>query len=215
MHLLHQQQNLLFFFLLFVFVALTISVPIKENLQNIRCNLLHQNCTFIPSNVSSNLLITPTYSQNSSSRTTSRQRTSSRTLSSTNRQRSTTKSGPLSDFDAFSDNLKRAALILAGIALGLGILRVCLMLCKSRSPNHAFSSRHSATIRPHVATIEQHQFKPDLPPEYAEAISSSEYVNSCSSSSSGGKLPSYDELPYEQRQEQYVYNNDGFISTQM
>jgi hypothetical protein len=126
---------------------------------------------------------------------------------STTRQRSTSKS-PVSDFDAFSDNLKRAALILAGIALGLGILRICLMLCKSRSPNNSISNRHSAIVRPQISTIEHHQFKPDLPPEYAEAIANSEY--------DGGKLPTYDELPYEQQQqEQRVYANNGYISTQM
>jgi hypothetical protein len=31
----------------------------------------------------------------------------------------------------------------------------------------------------------------------------------------GGKLPSYEELPYEQRQEQHIYNNNGYVSTQM
>ena len=210
MHLLHQQQNLLFFFeLLFVFIVITASAPTKGNLQNIRCNLLHQNCTFAPHNISSNSSTArTTYFQNNSSRTTPRIRTSSRPFLSTTRQRYTTKSDSLSDFDAFSDNLKRAALILAGILLGIVILRVCLMLCKSRSPNHTFSHRHSATVRPDISTIEQHQFKPDLPPEYAEAIANSERSN-------GGKLPSYDELPHEQRQEQYVYNNDGFVSAQM
>ncbi|CAF0818078.1 unnamed protein product [Adineta ricciae] len=185
------------------------SSPTQGNLQNIRCNLLHQNCTFAPHNISSDsLTASTTYFQNNSSRTTPRTRTSSRPFLSTTRQRYTTKSDSLSDFDAFSDNLKRAALILAGIALGLGVLRVCLMLCKSRSPNHTFSSRHSATVRPDIATIEHHQCKPDLPPEYAEAIANSERSN-------GGKLPSYDELPHEQIQEQYVYNNGGFVSTQI
>ncbi|CAF4540268.1 unnamed protein product [Rotaria sp. Silwood1] len=123
------------------------------------------------------------------------------------RQDSTSKRSPVSNMDSFSDNLKRAALILAGIALGLGILRICLMLCKSRSPNRSLSNRHSATVRPQIATIERHQFKPDLPPAYAEAITSID--------NDDGKLPSYEELPYEQQQEQQVNNNDGIISTQM
>jgi hypothetical protein len=198
MHLLHHQQHNQLFCVFFILFTQTISIPIKETVQNIRCNILHQNCNFILRNFSSQSL-TP--------RTTTRPRTSSWPMLSTSRQRSTTKAGPVADFDAFSENLKRAALILAGVALGLGILRICLMLCKSRSPNNSISNRNSATVRPQVATIEQHQFKPDLPPEYAEAIARID--------NDGSKLPSYDELPYEQRQEQHVYNNDGFISTQM
>ncbi|CAF1101791.1 unnamed protein product [Adineta steineri] len=135
-----------------------------------------------------------TYYQSASSRTTSR-------------QRSTTKSSSLADFDEFSENLKRAALILAGIALCLGIFRVCLMLCKSRSRTNSVSNHHLPPTRSNVSTIEQHQFKPDLPPEYAEVIANIEHDSN--------KLPSYDELPYDQQQEQHVYNNDGFISTQM
>ena len=202
MHLLHQHQQYTLFYLFFILVIQTVlSVPIEESVQSIRCNILNQNCTFIPRNSSSDSRLSSTNSQGLASRTVSRP-----TLS-TSRQRSTPKS-PVSDFDAFSDNLKRAALILAGIALGLGILRICLMLCKSRSPNNSVSNRHSATVRPQISTIERHQFKPDLPPEYAEAIANIEY--------DGGKLPTYEELPYEQRQqEQYIYANNGYISTQM
>lgn len=192
MHLLHQQQNL-FFTLLLVLIPLAACSPVKETLLDIRCNLLHQNCTFVPRTSSSTQTPTPP------SRTTNRS-----SIPTTSRQRSTTRSDSVSDFDAFSENLKRAALILAGIALGLGILRVCLMLCKSRSANGTFTNRHSASIQPHIATIEQHQFKPDLPPEYAEAIASMEY--------NGGKLPSYDELPNEQNS---YNNNEGFMSTPM
>jgi len=197
MHLLRQQQqkNQLFC-LFFIFITQTTSTPIKQNVPSIRCNIQHQNCTFIQRNSSSNSLSPPVhYQQITRPRTTSWS-----TLS-------TTKFTSIADFDAFSENLKRAALILAGIALGLGILRICLMLCKSRSRSNSISNRHSSTVRPQIATIEHHQFKPDLPPAYAEAIANME--------SDGGKLPSYEELPYEQRQEQHVYNNNGYISTQM
>jgi hypothetical protein len=202
MHLLRQQQQYQLCYLLVMFVTRTISLPMKESIQSIRCNNLHQNCTFIPrASSSSQSLSTSTHSQGLTPRTTPRP-----TLS-TSRQRSTSKPSPVSDFDAFSDNLKRAALILAGIALGLGILRICLMLCKSRSPTNSHSNRHSATVRPQIATIEHHQFKPDSPPAYAEAIANR--------GNDGGKLPTYEELPYEQRQEQHIYENNGYISTQM
>jgi hypothetical protein len=196
MHLLHHQQQNQLFCLFFIFITQTISTPIKENVPSIRCNIQHQNCTIIQRNSSSNSLSHSEHRQQ-----IARPRTTSwSTLA-------TTKLSSVADFDAFSENLKRAALILAGIALGLGILRICLMLCKSRSRSNSISDRHSSTVRPHIATIEHHQFKPDLPPAYAEAIANME--------NAGGKLPSYEELPYEQRQEQHIYNNNGYVSTQV
>jgi len=196
-----QQQNQLFF-LFFIFVTQTISVPIKENTHNLRCNNLYQNCTFIPRNSSSNSSSSVVHPHGLATI-----RTTLWSTLSTPRQRPTTRPISSSDFDAFSENLKRAALILAGIAFGLGLLRICLMLCKSRSQRrNSLSNRHSSTVRPQISTIE-HQFKPDLPPAYAEAIANMEH--------DGGKLPSYEELPYEQRQEQHIYTNNGYISTQM
>jgi len=196
MQSLRQQQQNQFFCLFFIFITQTISIPIQQNVPNIQYNIQHQNCTSIQCNSSSN---SPSHSEHRPQ--IIRQRTTSwSTLS-------TTKLGSVADFDAFSENLKRAALILAGIALGLGILRICLMLCKSRSPSNSISNRHSSTVRPQVTTIEHHQFKPDLPPAYAEAIANMQ--------NDGGKLPSYEELPYEQRQEQHIYNNNGYVSTQV
>jgi hypothetical protein len=209
MHLLRIEQQTQLFCLFFIFVTQTVSIPIKETVQAIRCNILHQNCTIIPRKpVSSDSLPFSPYKQNSTAQLTprsTRQGATSSATSPTTRQRSTTKADTTSSFDSFGDNLKRAAFILAGIALGLGILRICLMLCKSRSANTSLNNRHSSTVRPQVATVEQHQFKPDLPPVYAEAIAIRE--------NGGGKLPTYDELPYEERQEQYEYNNDGYTST--
>ncbi|CAF0754911.1 unnamed protein product [Rotaria sordida] len=182
----------------------------KETVHFIRCNILRQNCTFIPNNSLSvstpSSLFFRSLVQRITLRSTPQYTTPRQTLSSSRQDFTTTKKrGP--NLDSFSDNLKRAALILAGIALGLGILRICLMLCKSRSPNRSFSHRHSATVRPQIATIERHHFKPDLPPAYTEAITNIE--------NDGGKLPTYEELPNEQRQEQQVNNNYGITSTQM
>lgn len=199
MHLLRQQQQQKqLFCLVFIFITQTISVPLTGNYPKIQCNILHQNCTVIPRNPSSNSNTSNVHVQGPAIRATA---------SSTSRFLSTTRTSSLSDFDGFSENLKRAALILAGIALGLGILRICLMLCKSRSSTNSISNRHSATVRPQISTIEHHQFKPDVPPAYAEAIAYME--------NDEGKLPAYEELPYEQQQEQHVYNYNGYTSTQM
>jgi hypothetical protein len=203
MHLLRQQQKNQLFYLFFILVTPTISIPIRKN---IRCNILHQNCTFIQHKSSSNSFSSSMYFQGLEV-STNRPSTSLWSTLSTSRLRSTIKTSPMSDFDAFSENLKRAALILAGIALGLGILRICLMLCRSRSRRNSISNRHSATVRPQISTIERHQFKPDLPPAYAEAIANME--------NDGGKLPSYEELPDEQRREQHLYDNDRYVSTRM
>ncbi|CAF0795730.1 unnamed protein product [Rotaria sp. Silwood1] len=206
MYMLYQHRKKQLICLFFILVTQAVCGPIKYSVLSLRCNILRQNCTFIPHNSLSNSVSPPPYSQSSTPRII-RSRTTPWLTFPEFRQDSTSKRSPVSNMDSFSDNLKRAALILAGIALGLGILRICLMLCKSRSPNRSLSNRHSATVRPQIATIERHQFKPDLPPAYAEAITSID--------NDGGKLPSYEELPYEQQQEQQVNNNDGIISTQM
>ena len=201
MHLLHQQQQqqIQLFCLVFIFVNQVLSGPVTYN---IRCNFFQQNCTLVPQNVSADVIPPSGHIQ-----VIARQRTPPWSMSSTSRPRSTTRDDSSSDFDSFSENLKRAALILAGIALGLGILRICLMLCKSRSRNNSRSNRHASTVRPQIATIEHHQFKPDLPPAYAEAMANGEHE--------GGKLPTYEELPYEQRREQHVYNDHGYVTTQL
>ena len=199
MHLLRQQQQYQLFCLFFIFITQTVSIPIQGNIQSTRCNPTHENCTLILRNSSSTRLpgirIRPPrpspflYS------------------SSTSRLRSTSRVNSVADFDAFSENLKRAALILAGIALGLGILRICLMLCKSRPQNASPPNYPSGTGRSRISTIDQHQFKPDLPPAYAEAIANME--------NDGTKLPTYEELPGDQRSELHAYNNTGYSSTQM
>ena len=191
-----QQQQLLCLF--FLFVTQLTSFPIRSNLQIIRCDIRHRNCTLHQRNVSVDSPSIP------------RSPTPSWSTFSSSRMRLTTKVNSSDDFDAFSQNLKRAAFILAGIALGLGLLRICLMLCKSRSRNTSLDDHHHSNInRPRISTIEHHQFKPDLPPAYAEAIANME--------NDGGKLPTYEELPYEQREEQNVHhdNQNVWVSTQM
>ncbi|CAF1688310.1 unnamed protein product, partial [Didymodactylos carnosus] len=49
----------------------------------------------------------------------------------TSTARKTTRSRA-NNYDNFTTNLRRTALILAGVALGLGLLRICLMLCKNK-----------------------------------------------------------------------------------
>lgn len=83
----------------------------------------------------------------------------------------------------FSRSLKVAAFTIAGIALFLGIVRLCLVIYQR--PSRRQRSRTS-TIRPQVATISTNHFKPDLPPNYREAVAhppDDRY-----------KLPSYHEL---------------------
>jgi len=98
--------------------------------------------------------------------------------------------------DTFTTNLRRTALILAGIALALALLRLCLMLCKDKTVNR----RTRATIiRPQqnrVVSIIDPQHKLDLPPEYNIAISANENEQS--------KLPSYDELENTKKNARYT-----------
>ena len=107
---------------------------------------------------------------------------------------STSTSDPNSDFDAFSENLKRAAIILAAIAIGLGCLRLCLMFCKSDR------RARRGTVSPSQGRTDSTVVKPDLPPRYAEALAHP-VVDS-------GKLPSYEELPATHQLPPYTIERD-------
>lgn len=99
------------------------------------------------------------------------------------------------DIDAFSENLKRAAIILAAIAVGLGILRICLMFCKSE---RTISRR--GTVSPFSGRTDSSVVKADLPPGYAEALAHP-IVD-------GGKLPKYEELPSNYQSPPYTIERD-------
>ncbi len=87
----------------------------------------------------------------------------------------------------FDLNLKVIAILIACIIFVFGVTRLCLMFCNSsRSSNNVPSNRRMSVVRPQVATIELNQFKPDIPPAYAEAMANNDIDDS--------KLPSYDEL---------------------
>ncbi|CAF1222019.1 unnamed protein product [Adineta ricciae] len=92
-----------------------------------------------------------------------------------------------------SFNLNRFAIVIACIVLVIGAIRVCFLLCKQSAccPTPARRS----TICPQISTIEESQFKPDLPPAYAAAIENHDFNEN--------KLPSYDEVNSEQ---QHSYN---------
>ena len=139
--------------------------------------------------------------------TTKRPSTSRRPPVTTPRSRSTTRKDDYSDFDSFATNLKHAAIILASVAIGLGILRVCLICCKSTPQN---ARRHTAVVRPRGGAG-GHVVKADLPPAYIEAMAQG--------AQPGDKLPSYEELPRELwqqiQEEDDVYSNNGILSTQM
>lgn len=92
----------------------------------------------------------------------------------------------------YSMNLKLAAIIVACICLAIGTIRICFVLCNSsRDRRRLSTNRRRSIVHPHVATIEQNPFKPDLPPAYAEAMANNEF--------NASKLPSYNELSSEQR----------------
>ena len=184
--------------LLCVFLALIIpiaSAPInKQNAAAILCSLPNQNCTF-PKHATASTAW-PTSSQRASSATIGSARSTPSSVFTTSRPRFTTSTSSYYDFDSFTENIKRAAIILAAVAVGLGILRVCLMFCKSSSSD---SSRHSSTVSPRNDGVQPTIFKPDLPPAYAEAIIRGE--------TQGGKLPQYDDLPNEQQQQPYLVHS--------
>jgi hypothetical protein len=83
---------------------------------------------------------------------------------------------------SFDINLKVIGILIGCIIFVFAITRVCLMICNSSRS----SNRRTSVVRPQVATVELNQFKPDIPPAYAEAVANIDIDDS--------KLPSYDEL---------------------
>ena len=75
------------------------------------------------------------------------------------------------------------------MVLVIGAVRICFFLCK-RSAWCPTPHRRS-TIHPQISTIEESQFKPDLPPAYTAAIENHDFNEN--------KLPSYDEVNSEQQ----------------
>ncbi len=148
-------------YLFFICMTQTIFTPINSVLTPKQCNGSETNCTLNTSTLS-------TIVQN---------------LTTSN---SDIKGNP------YSINLKIIAIAIAVICLGIGIVRVCFLLCNSpRSSNNQLPNRRRSTVRPQIATIEQNQFKPDLPPAYAEATANIDLNEN--------KLPSYDELHNERQ----------------
>jgi hypothetical protein len=211
MHLLcHRRRNQ--FLCLFISLIIPIaSVPIaKQDAVAILCSLPNKNCTFPKHSTNSpapypsaiNALITkvstirPTPTQRVPSVATGNARSTSPSWFTTSRPRVSTSTSSYYDFDSFTENIKRAAIILAAVAVGLGILRVCLMFCKSSSND---SNRSSNTVSPRNDGVQPTIFKPDLPPAYAEAILRGE--------NRSGKLPKYDDLPNEQQQQPYLVHS--------
>ena len=224
MRFLYHRQKTQLLCVLVVFIVPIASVPIvKQSVQELLCNLPNQNCTFLkhstvsptpPSSPIDTLLrtvstmwpTTPirTNPQLIPSGTAGDSLISSSLVSTTSHPRLSTSTSSYYDLDSFTENIKRAAIILAAVAVGLGILRVCLMFCKSSANN---SSRSSSTVRPQNGTAEHTVFKPDLPPAYADAISREEHR--------GGKLPTYDDLPSEQQQPYFVHNQSEITTVQL
>ena len=90
----------------------------------------------------------------------------------------------------FEFNLKVVATILACIIFVFIVIRLCVMACRSsRSSNNQPSYRRRSVVRPQVAVVEMNEFKPDLPPAYAEAVTNID--------TDGSKLPSYEEVRRE------------------
>ena len=84
-------------------------------------------------------------------------------------------------------NLKVIAILVGSLVCGLSLIRLCLVLYNSsRSSNNASTNRRTSIVRPQIAIVELNRFKPDLPPDYAEAIANINIDE--------GKLPSYAEL---------------------
>ncbi|CAF3419150.1 unnamed protein product [Rotaria socialis] len=89
--------------------------------------------------------------------------------------------------DSFYFNIKIIAIVVAAFIIGIGIVRLIFMFCKSSRPaNNSSADRHATLVRPQLATIELAHFKPDLPPTYGEATATID--------NDATKLPSYDEL---------------------
>ena len=207
--------------LLFLSVVLIIQIAASLRIDaSIPCDALTQNCASVQNDASHAIHTYPQLSiiwralRTSQLATiklpltaTKRLSTSRRPLVTTSRSRSTTRRNDYSDFDTFATNLKHAAIILASIAIGLGILRVCLICCKSTAPN---SARRTSVVRPREGASGR-VVKADLPPAYIEAMAQGAH--------GADKLPAYEELPHELWQqiqmEDDVYSNNGILSTQM
>lgn len=164
MHFLQPTTPILFYISLHL-IPLTISRPAQlgpsSSSYTIRCYQGRENCTWIFHRV-------PPVDRATVGRTT------------TSTKRSIT--------DNFSRTFRVAALVAAGIALGLGLLRLCLLIChrSSRLP----TPRRTAVVRPQLAIIGMNYVKPDLPPTYLDTMAQDE--------NEANKLPSYDEVRDEQ-----------------
>lgn len=87
----------------------------------------------------------------------------------------------------FEFNLKIIGILLACIIFVFALIRLCVMVCNtSRASNRQSSHRRTSIVRPQIAIVEMSEFKPDLPPAYAEAVTNID--------TDGSKLPSYEEL---------------------
>jgi len=162
MHFILQQNH--FFYLLCIFITQTISTPIK---------------TFSPTTQFNGSEEDGTVNQDHSFDLTSV------TLSTTTQYSSTSR--VYFKHQSSDTNLKIIVIIVACMIFGFGFARICLIICKSsRSSNNALSNRRTSIVRPQIATIANNNFKPDLPPAYAEAVANIDNDES--------KLPSYDEL---------------------
>jgi hypothetical protein len=162
----------------------TISTPTRTSIDAIRCHTLQENCTFIRQ--------LPWSMKN-------RHRSEQSLIAS--RSTTTISSSSSLIYHRFSRNFKLIALIITCIAIGLVILRLCLLAChkSSRISNH----RHTSIVRPQIAVVEQNYVKLDLPPAYADAMASYEQREN--------KLPSYDELQGQQS----VRTTTEYLSTQV
>lgn len=87
----------------------------------------------------------------------------------------------------FEFNLKIIGILLACIIFVFALIRLCVLVCNStRTSTHRSSHRRTSIVRPQIAVVEMNEFKPDLPPAYAEAVTNID--------TDGSKLPSYEEL---------------------
>lgn len=153
-----------FIYLFFIFIAYTLSTPINSVSLTKKCNEGDTNCT-LNQGPSSSFQLSSLYP----------------TTVNTNIKHNSPRI-----------NLKLIAIIIAVVCLAIGIVRICFLLCNSsHSSNNPLPNRRRSTVRPQIVTIEQNQFKPDLPPNYTEAIANID-VNE-------NKLPSYNELYNEQQ----------------
>lgn len=157
MHFILQQNHL--FYLLCIFITQTISIPINDFLSTKQSDRLEENRLFDGKSM---------------------------TLSTTTQSSST--SDGMTTRHSYDFNLKIIAILVGCVIFVFGVARLCVIFFNpSRSANNNVSSnRRTSVVGPQIATIRQDNFKPDLPPAYAEAITTIDNDES--------KLPSYDEL---------------------